>query len=89
MENKVSIQLPNGKEIVAEYCNYDGEHPEIAICIQENGIAVQDICLVRPHCDENFDVDPNSDDVDCIVWSDEYNEDYTHKFVIPQYKEEE
>lgn len=86
MENRLFIQLPNGKELVAEYCNFDGEHPEIAICIQENGIATQDICLVRPHFNKDLEIE--GDDIDCIVWSDEYDEDYTHKFVIKQYEEE-
>ena len=85
MENRIVIQLNDGKEIVAELCNYDGNHPEIVVCIQENGMAIQDICIVRPH-EEN---DITTSDVDCLVWSDEYSEDYTHKFIIPQYIEEE
>ena len=81
MENKLVIKLLNGKEIVAELYNYDGNHPEIVICIQENGIAMQDICLVRPS--------ENTEDIECLVWSDEYDEDYSHKFIISQYEEEE
>jgi hypothetical protein len=68
MENRIVIQLNDGKEIVAELCDYDGNHPEIVVCIQENGMAIQDICL---------------------VWADEYSEDYTDNFIIPQYIEEE
>lgn len=85
MENKIVIQLNDGKEIVAELCDYDGNHPEIAVCIQENGVAIQDICLVRPYEED----DVQNGDVECLVSGDEYSEDYTHKFVIPQYKEEE
>lgn len=85
MENKIVIQLNDGKEIVAELCDYDGNHPEIAVCIQENGVAIQDICLVRPYEED----DVQNGDVECLVFGDEYSEDYTHKFVIPQYKEEE
>lgn len=85
MENKVSIELPNGKELVAEYYNVDGNHPEISVCIREQGLCVQDICLVRPHNNEDYQVEGN--DIDCIVWSDESTEDYTHKFVISQYEE--
>lgn len=82
MENKIAIKLTNGKEIVAELCNYDGNHPEIVIYIQKNGVAVQDICLVRPY--ENIE-----EDIECLVWSDEYDEDYSHRFIISQYEEEE
>jgi hypothetical protein len=85
MENRIVIKLSNGKEIVAELCDYDGKHPEIVICIQENGMAIQDICLVRPHEED----DTKNGDVDCLVWADEYSEDYTDKFIIPQYIEEE
>lgn len=80
MGNSITIKLADGKEIVAELCNYDNEHPEIVICLRENGIAVQDVCIVRP--DEE-----SKKDVECLVWSDELSEDYTHKFIIPQYKE--
>lgn len=85
MENRIVIQLNDGKEIVAELCDYDGNHPEIVVCIQENGIAVQDICIVRPHEEDDI----KSSDIDCLVWGDEYSEDYTDKFVITQYEEEE
>ena len=81
MENKTSIKLADGKEIVVELYNYDGDHPEIVVFIEENGAVVQDICMVRPREDTM--------DVECIVWSNEYSEDYTHKFIIHQYKEEE
>lgn len=83
--NRIAIKLNDGREIVAEYCNYDGDHPEIAICIQEDGIAIQDICLVRPY-EENTNDHP---DVDCLVWSDNDSDDYTHKFIIEQYTEEQ
>lgn len=87
LNNNLTIKLPNGKEIVAQLCNYDGNHPEIAICVQENGIAVQDLCIIRPHEDEDCNVVGN--DIDCLVWSDETSEDYTHKFVISHYEEED
>ena len=85
MENKIVLQLNNGTELIAELYNYDGNHPEITIFIQENGIAAQDICLVRP-CE---DASEASGTVECLVWGDEYSEGYTDKFIIAQYKEEE
>lgn len=87
MENKITIKLNNGKEIVAELCNYDGNHPEIIVCVHENGIAVQDLCIIRPHEDEQCN--HVGDDIDCLVWADETYEDYTHKFVISHYEEED
>lgn len=76
------IPLPNGVEIVAQRYDFDGEHPEIAICLWKDGVAIQDLCMVRPN--EN-----NKEDVEVLVWSDECDEDYTHKFIIPQYEEED
>jgi hypothetical protein len=81
MENKIVLQLNNGTELVAELYNYDGNHPEISIYIQEGGIASQDICLVRPSEDAN----KYSETVECLVWGDECSEDYTDKFVIAKY----
>ena len=75
------ILLPNGAEIVAQYYDYDGEHPEIAICLWKDGVVIQDLCLIRPNED-------NRNDIECLVWGDEHMEDYTHKFIISQYEEE-
>lgn len=76
------IKLPNGAEIVCQRYDYDGEHPEIAVCLWKDGLVVQDLCLVRP--DED-----NKEDVEILVFGDQYSEDYTHKFIIEQYEEEE
>lgn len=85
MKNRITIKLDSGTELVAELYNYDGNHPEIAIFIQEGGIAAQDICLVRP----SEDTSKASGTVECLVWSDECSEDYTDKFVITKYEKEE
>ena len=48
--NKLEIKLANGHKLVAELYEYFGGEipPEIAVCIQdENGVALQDIVLVR------------------------------------------
>jgi hypothetical protein len=44
----------------------------------------QDIATVRRTL-EDGEVLPNA--VECIVWTDEDSEDYTHKFVVNQSKE--
>ena len=76
------IQLSNGAEIVAQRYDYDGNHPEIAVCLWKDGVAIQDLCMIRPYED-------NKEDVEILVWTDECDEDYTHRFVIKQYEEEE
>lgn len=85
MENKIVLKLNNGVELVAVLDNYDGNHPEIEIFIQEDGIVTQDICCVRP----SEDVSKSSGTVECLVWGDECSEDYTDKFIIEKYSTEE
>ena len=87
MENKISIKLNNVREIVAELYDYDGEHPEITVYIRENGLIYQDICLVRPH--EGNNMVQERDAVDCLVWGNPNNEDFTDEYFIPVYEEEE
>ena len=87
MKNEIVIKLNNGKELVAQLYNYDGNHPEITVYIRENGLVGQDICLIRPH--EGRDFVQAKDSVDCLVWADEDDDDFTDKFWIQMYKEEE
>ena len=94
MEKKLVIQFGNHK-IVAEI--NDLNLPEIPselgvyIC-DENDNFIQDVCLVRQSykCGRNgmgFESDNNS--VDCLVWSNPNNEDFTHDFTIGVYEEED
>lgn len=87
---KIEIQLNNKHTLVAELCEYGGEiPPEFAVYIQdEMGVILQNIALIREKVREDIDVDETGTEV--LVWSDESNEDYTHKFVINEhdFKEE-
>lgn len=93
MDNKLKVKLTNGNYLVTEvYDNGDGFPKEIFTHIEDkNGVILQDICLVRQH----YDIPKNTcdvvttEDVDCIVWGESDNEDYTDKFVICQYEFEE
>ena len=94
MKNRLTIRLGN-KKIVAEI--YDNNGPEIPpeLCVfleEEDGTIIQDICLVRPHYDINNktkEFETNNDFVDCLVWGDSDEEDYTDKFVIGIHEWEE
>ena len=68
--------------IPAELCVY--------ICDKENNF-IQDVCLVRQSyrsdgINKAFESDNNS--VDCLVWSNPNNEDFTHDFTMGVYEEE-
>ena len=93
MEKKLVIPFGNHK-IVAEISDVSPEIPNelwIHIRDQEDKI-VQDICLVRAHYNyirSKGEFETDNGFVDCLVWGDSDNEDYTDKHVIGVYKEEE
>lgn len=80
MENKIYINIGDNMEIVAEVYSYDGVHDEVSVYIQKDGLVHQDICLVRPSEEKC--------NIECLVWADDEDEDYTHKFEIEIYEEE-
>ena len=89
--NKLEIKLANGHRLVAELCEYGGAiPPEIAVCIQdENGVALQDIVLVRAEEKGSTVVDDKNVGAEVIVWEDTVDECYTHRFVIDEHNFEE
>ena len=94
MEKKLIIQLGN-KKIIAEIYDHNGPEipPELCVFLaDEDDAIIQDICLVRPHYDFNrrtdkFEID--NEFVDCLVWGDSDDEDYTDKFVVGIHEWEE
>ena len=94
MKNRLTIQFGN-KKIVAEIYDNNGTEipPELCVFLEEeDGTIIQDICLVRPHYDINNktkEFKTNNDFVDCLVWGDSDDEDYTDKFVVGIHEWEE
>lgn len=92
MENKIEIPIGDNKIIVFINDWADGLPKEIFISIEDkNGVCIQDICMVREHYhysekNEDFKIDDSL--VDCRVWADSENEDYTDEFCISVYKED-
>lgn len=87
VKNKLEIKLANGHKLVAELCEYGGEiPPEITVYIQdEEGIALQDIVLVRAKEKAISVVDDINVGAEVLVWADETTEDYTDKFQIDEH----
>ena len=88
MSNSIAIQLSDGSEIVVEKYKAGEDFPEefVIYLKDEDGIITQDICLIRSHYEYKDNKSCiNESLIDCLIWSDEYNEDYTHKFIIPKY----
>lgn len=93
-ENKLIIPFGEYK-IVAEIddSNKPEIPPEMVVYIADkNNCVVQDICVVRQHyhiAHKTMDFVVYNDVIDCLVWADSDDEDYTHKHVIGIYEEEE
>ena len=68
--------------LVAE--KYEGVEFIIYFQDKKTDCVAQDIVTVRRTL-EGGEVLPNA--VECIVWTDENSEDYTHKFAVNQFKE--
>ena len=88
---KIEIKLANGHRLIAELCDPGGDNPpEIAVYIQdEKSIILQDIALVRAKETEPTVVDTKNVGAEVLVWADEFNEDYTNRFIINEYNNEE
>lgn len=89
----LAIQCGN-KKIVAEVNVLDNPELPSELCVYMvdcEGAIVQDICIVRPHYHfdkKSYDFVVDDSFVDCLVWGDSDNEDYTDKFTISTELEE-
>lgn len=89
--NKITIPLSNGYRLIAEQ-NVDSEfNKEIFVGIEtETGGYHQDLCIVRPtYTFENENVIFGSDTFEMLIFGDAHSEDYTDKFTVPLYKEDD
>lgn len=88
MENKIVIPLPNGFQLVAERNPDWSFRNEIFIGITDgNGVWQQDLAVVRNAYGYDHDLNTvwKDGEYEVLVYSDENDEDYTHKFTISQY----
>ena len=97
MEKKLTIKLGENKIVAEVYpagltdAGNDIYEMCVYLCDREDRI-FQDICVVRPH----YHYDSNKGEfvtdnslVDCLVWGESGNEDYTNKHVIGVYELED
>ena len=94
MEKRLEIPFGNYK-IVAEIDDYNMPDipPELVVYIADNEQRiVQSICVVSEHYEYNHNtqaLEKNPKFVDCLVWGNGNEEDYTEKIMIDVRKEEE
>lgn len=93
MAREITIDIGNGNKIVAEIYQSGSNLPkELVVYVRnKDGVIIQDLCLVRQNYTwkDNGEVEIDNDNVDCLVWADSDDEDYTHKHVIGVRNDEE
>ena len=89
--NKIVIPLDNGFKFVAEQNTNSEFDKEIFIGIEtDTGSYYQDLAIIRPtYAFENYSVKFSSDLFEILVFGDEKREDYTNKFTVPLYKDDD
>lgn len=78
--HKIKIDVGFGALIAEKYnMNTNDAAPELCIYLEDNDI-MQNIVLVRKSIKKNT--------VECLVWTDSDDEDYTKKYLIDKYQED-
>ena len=90
---QISVELPNGMKLVAE-CDKNSPWKEIYVgLVNKENVWCQDLAIIRGKYeykdDGDGEVNTISDKYEVLVYADNGSEDYTHKFEIDQYTEEE
>ena len=90
METKrIRIPLDDKRNIVAE-ANHDDVPDEMIVYVEDSRThaVLQDICVVRAKTDLRREK-VNPDLLECLLWADADDEDYTHRHVIKTVAAEE
>lgn len=82
--NKIEIPIGNNFIVVEAYQADENLPTELTVYIKsKDGTILQDICLIREHYDyKNSSFIKDSKSVDCLVWGESDNEDFTDDFRI-------
>lgn len=87
MNKAFDIELPNGFKLSAEQNADPNYQNEIFIGIKDNrGVWHQDLAVVRFGHD-GMSLKETADNFEVLVYSDAYDEDYTHRFSVDLYKD--
>jgi hypothetical protein len=80
---KIVIDIGEVNLVVEKYDN-----AELCVYLEDKktNCVTQDIVTVRQAIKDD---EPLHNTVDCLVWADESDENYTHKFTIPHLEEDE
>lgn len=88
--NRIEIPLVFGMKLVAE-ANEDPEFAqEIYVGIEDkDGVWIQDLAVIQKsyHFKPDGQIDWSDDLFNVLVYADQNREDYTHKHIIPLWRE--
>ena len=89
--NRIVIPLDNGYKLVAEQNIHSEFDKELFVGIEtDTGVYHQDLVIIRPtYKFEDNSVKFDSDKFEMLVFADEKTEDYTDKFTVPLYQDDE
>lgn len=78
----LKVPMRNGHNIVVYINNWYDEYPDdICVYFEHENVILQDITIIREH--------KTNDSVEVLVYAEDWNEDYTHKFEIKEHDFEE
>ena len=94
MNNIQELKLDIGfANLVVGIGNQPNMFPEVYIALADkDGNIIQDIALARPQgVSENPDAtnEEINKTIECLIWTDEYTDNHTHKYEIKMYEEDE
>ena len=75
---KIKLKVKSGTLVAEIYESGGGIKPEISVHFLDEDQNIQDIALIR-------EADGHDSFIECLVWADANDEDYTNKFLIGKY----
>ena len=87
----IKVKLYDGVYLCTATCHAENEYKEVYTYIEKNGMVWQDLALVREayHYNEKNEVVNDHKKYEVLVYADCGDEDYTNKFDIDEYEDEE
>ena len=87
MADEIKIKL-NENTNLAVYISPE-PYKEVTVYVEKDGVAWQDLAIVREKYHyEGENIVSEEGAYEILAYTDEFSEDYTHRFEVSEYKEE-
>lgn len=89
-KEKIRVEVSPDVFLVSQQ-SIDDVWKEISVWLEDsNGNFIQDLVVVNPvYSLKGGEIEYYEKEFSVKVWSDEYEEDYSHDFIVPLYREDE